>query len=149
MTKDLADELERLAKEATPGEWVAENRGGRGSWIGNTSAAKDWAAMSCGNSDAEAEANATLIVALRNALPEILSALRGEWQGIETSRKKHGEIVLLFDGKRVFPGYWGASTYDRKRKAYNHGWVTGPGSPECFPTHWRPLPPPPKGTDHE
>ena len=78
MTKDLADELERLAKEATPGEWQAENAGGRGSWIGNANHETSWAAMSCGNSDAEAEANAALIVALRNALPQILSALRGE-----------------------------------------------------------------------
>lgn len=68
------------------------------------------------------------------------------WQDIATASKKHGQIVLLYDGKRVFPGYWGTSTYDRKRKAYNEGWVTGPSSPEDAPTHWMPLPDAPAST---
>lgn len=73
---ELADELEALSESATAGPWEEENNGGRGSWIGSSGAAKDWAAMSCGNTDEEAEFNAHLIVALRNNLPAILSALR-------------------------------------------------------------------------
>jgi len=66
-------ELAELSAKATPGEWIAENGGGRGSWIGNTSAAKDWAAMSCGNSDQEAEANAAFIVAAVNYVRSLAS----------------------------------------------------------------------------
>jgi hypothetical protein len=67
-------ELAELSARATHGEWVAENGGGRGSWIGNTSRARDWAALSCGNSDQEAEANAAFIVAAVNYLRALLSA---------------------------------------------------------------------------
>jgi hypothetical protein len=66
-------ELAELSARATHGEWVAENGGGRGSWIGNTSRAKDWAALSCGNSDQEAEANAAFIVAAVNYVRSLAS----------------------------------------------------------------------------
>lgn len=78
MTTDLADELERLAKEATPGEWVVDGEDGH---CGVYHAENCDRLMDLGLSDVEPsddEANAALIVALRNALPAILSALRGE-----------------------------------------------------------------------
>lgn len=74
-----------------------------------------------------------------------LSALRREeWQGIETA-PKDGSAFLAF-------GWWSPSDKDREpcwavfnryddstyvRSFYGHA------------AHWRPLPPPPKGTDHE
>lgn len=91
MTDALADELERLAKEATPGEWKITtcldywiehkqepeeaDRDFRGiAHFGDIS----WPNMAA--RQGEWEANARLIVALRNNLPTIISALR-ERQG--------------------------------------------------------------------
>lgn len=84
---DLADELERLAKEATPGDWVVEDNRSLNDafWIaakhpevGRVSLAEIRNGCEEASELGNDQANATLIVALRNALPEILSALRGE-----------------------------------------------------------------------
>lgn len=68
----LADTLDRLAMTATSGEWTSE-KSGRGSWIGNNG---HWAALACGDDDAEADANSELILTLKNSLPDIIRALR-------------------------------------------------------------------------
>lgn len=52
----------------TPGPWTAENSG-KGSWIKGSNG--KWAALSCGETDAEADDNAALI----SAAPEMLEAL--------------------------------------------------------------------------
>lgn len=83
---NLADELERLAKEATPGRWqngiedlegvVAPDNPGLGNVVCLPPNKRMYSSSDFW------PANAALIVALRNALPEIISALRREeWQG--------------------------------------------------------------------
>ena len=78
---NLADELERLAKEATPGEWrVTEPWSGFSSLKAGEKLVFGLAA-GCDEERrpaSECDANAALIVTLRNNLPAILSALRGE-----------------------------------------------------------------------
>lgn len=54
----------------TPGPWQAEPMTGRGAWIKGENG--NWAALSCGETDLEAEANARLIA----AAPELLAALK-------------------------------------------------------------------------
>lgn len=51
--------------KGTKGKWAAETSGGKGSWIGNENG---WAALSCGNTHEESEANALLI----SKAPELL-----------------------------------------------------------------------------
>lgn len=69
MTDTLADELEGLAKEATPGEWKRMGR-----YIG-TKPSEGFIAETR-TLGGTGSANAALIVALRNRLPDILVALR-------------------------------------------------------------------------
>lgn len=64
------------------------------------------------------------------------------WQTIDTAQKVPQARILLWDGRRVFEGWWGSTRYDRSRKDYNDGWVDHPGH-EVTPTHWMPLPAPP------
>jgi hypothetical protein len=54
----------------TPGPWIAEPMVGRGAWVKGSNGT--WAALSCGDSDLEAEANACLIA----AVPDLLDALK-------------------------------------------------------------------------
>lgn len=76
---ELADELERLATEIEPGPWRVTNSGGKAAWImsphpdlGSTGVCRmDWT-----RGPDSAANHAALIVALRNNLPAILSALR-------------------------------------------------------------------------
>ena len=55
----------------TPGPWSREVGAGRGAWIAGANM-HGWAALACGNTDAEAEANARLIA----AAPELYEALQ-------------------------------------------------------------------------
>lgn len=77
-----------------------------------------------------------------------------EWQSIETARKDHGQWILAWDGEEVqalcwidcpdeydsYTGWaygktrWGGTLYE--------GW----NEFQRIPTHWMPLPPPPKDT---
>lgn len=167
MTKDLADELERLAKEATPGEW------------------RPWFALR----STLRKNDVALILAFHEALPQIISALRREeWQGIETDTRGYLPIVLcptdgvdrallLPDGREVTgafapvgrPSRWRIVVENILRPAHKlepRGGVdrwSAPYTTKVYadlpdgivPTHFRPndtvhaLPPPPKGTDHE
>lgn len=101
MTKDLADELERLAKEATPGEWEINHGvigGGGQDEDGDRELVADLGFFSA----ARGEQDAALIVALRNALPQIISALRREeWQGIETVVVEARDAVAFLDRVRA------------------------------------------------
>lgn len=60
---------ERHAK-ATPGEWAAEPMAGRGAWIG---VPLTYAALSCGNTDVEAQRNAHFIAHAHQDIPFLLS----------------------------------------------------------------------------
>lgn len=60
---ELVEKIEALLPDVTPGDWEAEHGGGRGAWI--RASKDDWAAMSCGNTDAEANANAAYLVAVQ------------------------------------------------------------------------------------
>lgn len=178
MTKDLADELERLATEATPGKWyhcqpfktVPEVRTVHGrvpaervdyvsTWPGpGTPPGHRTVIDMPGRESRTTSEDMALIAFMKSNLPAILSALRGEqWQGIETAPKDSSRVMLWLpesatgrparatEGRFAIPhegaedarGWW--QTFD--------GMVPQgiPGSP----THWRPLPPPPKGTTHE
>ncbi|MGO4337836.1 hypothetical protein AB4037_23245 [Labrys sp. KB_33_2] len=53
-----------MPSEHTPTPWEAEPEAGRGAWIKGTSG--EWAALSCGDTDESARANAALIVAAVN-----------------------------------------------------------------------------------
>lgn len=145
---NLADELERLAKEATPGEWREWFTRRRSPEIYTDGAPAHSPNDLIGSTLRKGDA--ALIVALRNALPAILSALRREeWQGIET----HDGTCFPVLVSRVEPGLHVATTA---------AFVDVCGTWRVFrseggmcelpfsPTHWRPLPPPPtKGTSHE
>ena len=68
-----------------------------------------------------------------------------EWQPIETAPNVRGKHFLLFgDGANfrecTIVGYWWDITSKRE------GWVavTSSGRIEVMPTHWMPLPEPPK-----
>jgi hypothetical protein len=56
-----------------------------------------------------------------------------DWQPIETA--PHGGQVLVYEAR-----------HQRVRVAnFNEDrWVTRPGDFACYPTHWMPLPEPPK-----
>lgn len=156
----IADELERLAKEATPGRWqngiedlegvVAPDNPGLGNVICLPPTNRMYSSLDFW------PANAALIVALRNALPEIVSALRREeWQGIETAPRPdefEPEPVMLVQGGRRFLAQWDASAghfqafyaFDGvERDSYFQEF---PGRLHS-PSLWAALPPPPKGTD--
>lgn len=63
-------------RKHTPGPWAAEPMTGRGAWIKAENGT--WTALSCGDTDLEAEANARLIA----AAPELLAAVKAlEWSG--------------------------------------------------------------------
>lgn len=65
-----------------------------------------------------------------------------EWQPIETA-PKDGSHILLTDGISCevcfYCGYWQGSYYDGYGFEYNND----------PPTHWMPLPTPPKGEDND
>jgi hypothetical protein len=72
-----------------------------------------------------------------------------EWQSIETAPRgeiedlpKYGGVsgptVLLSNGKKTYSGYW----MERYVSGYYARTFGPPGIPK--PTHWRPLPEPPK-----
>lgn len=59
-------------REATKRPWSAEPNGKRAAWIGKDG---DWAALACGATDAEAVANAALIVRAVNSYDQMREAL--------------------------------------------------------------------------
>lgn len=125
MTDALADELERLAKEATPGEWhlgslndalfLIDRPPGYG---GTTSLARLLGK--------DADANAALIVALRNNLPAIISALSERermaqerpknLQWFASFARKHGQEVQA----KWMDDYISAALREREPVAWRH-----------------------------
>ena len=75
------------------------------------------------------------------------------WQPIETA-PKDGTMLLLTNGRQVFPGWWDESydgfpwiIVDMAARCVSEGGQTaalGNAANEGYPTHWMPLPPPPK-----
>jgi hypothetical protein len=108
------------------------------------------------------EIGAPEVFCTRETARAILSALRGEeWQVIETAPKDGREINGYRPDQGVFTFRWAwaeefvpkdqngdpTEDYDENFAWWWHdvwGWMEG----EETPTHWRPLPPPPKGTSH-
>lgn len=78
----------------------------------------------------------------------------GEWQTIETA-PKDGDVILLLDGKNVVAGYWGSAKRTFKGPSdkvfpwvildETNGLNAMMEGGNSGPTHWMPLPPPPKG----
>jgi hypothetical protein len=90
--------------------------------------------------------NETYIAALREEIDDLQQQLaeaheRQGWQPIETA-PKDGTRLLLFSRR----------PWDRPHVGYYcgppHGWVTDHGWCGPKPTHWQPLPEPPKEADH-
>lgn len=59
-----------MSEKFTPGPWTAEPMVGRGAWV--KGATGEWAALSCGDTNERAQANASLIA----AAPELYDALK-------------------------------------------------------------------------
>lgn len=82
---------------------------------------------------------------------EILAAeasQSNQWQPIETA-PKDGTRIALFQGGKFTTGQWSEDEYTKKPRPY---WATDRGQilgktfdRSCQPTHWMPLPEPPKG----
>lgn len=93
----LADELEKLAGEATAGPWEVNYSSiaiaGSGAAAGYPSVPECIASLNDGEyiENGNYEADATLIVALRNNLDTILSALR-EREAVVAFIRSHGEF---------------------------------------------------------
>jgi hypothetical protein len=67
------------------------------------------------------------------------------WQPIETAPKDGTHILLggCKNGPSVRIGNWGSGQYNRRTRSYDPDWADGAG-PLTGPTHWQPLPEPPK-----
>lgn len=65
------------------------------------------------------------------------------WMPIETGLMEPQKRILLYNGRRVYEGYWGAARYNRSTRKYEDAYVSSPYSGDTKPTHWMPLPPPP------
>lgn len=63
----------------TPGPWVAEPVGGKGSWVKGSTG--EWAALACGDTSESAEANARLIAAAPDMLEALNAIQRLEFAG--------------------------------------------------------------------
>jgi len=85
-----APALSQQAGGHTPTPWSAEQNGGRGSWI--KGATGEWAALSCGDTDASAEANAALIVRAVNSYAALVEATRDALSGWRYIREHHGDL---------------------------------------------------------
>jgi hypothetical protein len=83
----------------TPGPWNAEPMTGRGAWVKGSSG--EWAALSCGDTDTTAEANARLIA----AAPELLEALN-------KIISRHSELVCSGDC-----GFWDVEDEEKMKLA--------------------------------
>jgi len=82
-----------------------------------------------------------------------------EWQPIETA-PKDGTHILLSNGESVSHGHWlYVAAYSREIRDMEgfyvdqdesdgyDGWIDFVGGMLPDPTHWMPLPPPPKGIE--
>ena len=128
----LADELERLGNATESGDWYADS-------LGYIPSAGVTDVHSGDRRVAEfmPKADAALILALRNNLPQILAALRAqEWVPIETAPRE--EVLLYFP--RIVTGAHRQSVLS---EMYRVSRVSD--TPNRRPTHWRPLPASPNG----
>ena len=142
----LADELIALAEKATAGPWKANPyRGHIGSQVWAGEPGPETAKLILAEGDAD-DADAALIVALRNNLPEILAALTARsdgWRDIEGAPR---------DGLALIGGWWpegeeyaAGTWWQNIGHCTKHG-VYGDWADCAEPTHWQPLPTPPEST---
>lgn len=67
-----------------------------------------------------------------------------EWQPIETA-PKDGTEILVWMGARILLARWDAETYHKRPRPHWSSFVMGrTWSRDNQPTHWVPLPDPPK-----
>lgn len=69
-----------------------------------------------------------------------------EWQDISTAPRDGTRVLLLDDdGETILSGLWGRRFFAKNDSDWQ--WVMFEGDSEtlCNPTHWMPLPQPPKG----
>lgn len=118
-TETMSDDLKKLMEEATPGPWeVEENHGTRRIFAEG----HPWALVSCCDKlvrpEAESKANAALIAAAVNAVPELL-ALREEvgrlrelaprliLTGLQAGRaSSKAGASLMWDGELASDAHW-------------------------------------------
>lgn len=77
----------------TPGPWMAEPMTGRGAWVKGESG--EWAALSCGNTDAIAEANARLIAAAPDMYEALIAALPYIESELDNAAYKRGAVAKV------------------------------------------------------
>lgn len=82
----------------------------------------------------------------KTKMRELLEAAdAAAWEDIATAPRDAADVLLggCKVGPSVWIGYWGARAFDRFANQYKMGWCAG-ARYELNPTHWRPLPAPPK-----
>lgn len=138
--------IEELEKKATPGPWKCCDDPHEIDGNGKTVA---------GNYDYEeggicSQEDRNFIVALRNAAPGMIEEIKRlraeqEWQPIETAPRDGTRILAWFDHLPHPVISW----FIRRGKKSGKWSSCGIGYSASFsldvePTHWKPLPPPPK-----
>ena len=72
-----------------------------------------------------------------------------EWQPIETAPKDGTKVLLFVDTgyeARIHPGKWNDDRYAKRPRPYwDYLYFQTMDSRDHQPTHWMPLPAPPKG----
>ena len=144
--------MKAVAEAATPGPWVPE-KGGRGAWI--KGATGEWAALSCADTDDQADANATFIATFDPptviALLARIEALEGGWQPIETAPRDGAYIKAVVTGavgrwEHLNGRYFAIRHEGRTSSGFDMGWSVFPGFggvDDSWFSSWRPLPDPP------
>jgi len=160
----LLTQLEELAGKATPGSWdiapyyigTGPDEVCRGMLVNDG----DWPIGIISENDPPLDDtlshDLSLIVALRNNLPTILSALKAvEWQPIETAPKDGTEIVLRLGETIPDHSYVCTGTFigeeEGEKLGYWQGWLVWSQDGcdfdvlfEDAPLFWRPLGPVPE-----
>lgn len=87
------------------------------------------------------------LAALRQHRPDVAAVLGG-WQPIETAPKDGSDVLIRCPGDSVHEARWidwSNSRYDLRHRLTGWYWAGYDGAVgPVFPTHWRPLPPPPE-----
>jgi hypothetical protein len=69
------------------------------------------------------------------------------WQPIETAPKEFGPDILVWDGQFVTLAWWHGDE-DEEEQYWRDSTAPDHSDGRLNPTHWMPLPEPPKGTKH-
>lgn len=136
-------ELRRLEAEATPGPWSVDRHFVVGPRLDTDDQSHG---MINGVADIygpNRSKDAALIVAMRNALPEMLDRKEEDgWQPIETAPvwKDENDLILLYE-----PHSEGGFIFVGGNNPMTGNWFNNLDGETQSPTHWRPLPLPPHG----